>query len=314
MIIRKCTSFLLLGIFFLIPLLACAAADIRFGTLPVIQCLPVFVAAERGYFKEQGITVELVPFNSSLEKDVAFTSGQISGYFGDIPTCMVLSANKVPIKITAVVHNTTKSQRMFALVLAPKFAGRELKDVVGNGVAVSSNTVLDFLTGKFFSIKGIPINQVKMVEIKNIPIRLQMLMVGQVAVAVLPEPLVALSEMKGGKVLMDDGGKGWSATVLSFHQGFLSQQPDKVRLFLKAVAKASDYINKNPKDVRAVMNRECRIPGQLKSGFPVPEFSKLVLPTSDQVDDVYRWLYQKGTIKVGVVVPYMQVVADGYLP
>jgi NitT/TauT family transport system substrate-binding protein len=310
--IRGYVVFLLAGIFLITPFLVRAASDIRFGTLPVIQCLPVFVAAEKGYFKEQGIAVELVPFNSALEKDVAFTSGQISGYFGDMLTCMVLSANKIPIKITAVVHNATKNQRMFALVLAPKYVGKDLKDVVGDGVAVSSNTVLDFLTGKFFSIRGIPANQAKMVEIKNIPIRLQMLVAGQVAVAVLPEPLATLAEMKGGKALMDDKGKGWSATVLSFHEGFLDRQPDKARAFMRAIAKASDYINKNPEDVRAIMNRDCRIPDQLKSGFPIPGFPKLALPTPAQVDDVSRWLYQKGTIKKEV--PYARMVTDGYLP
>jgi NitT/TauT family transport system substrate-binding protein len=310
--IRRYLVFLLTGIFLSAPFLAHAAPDIRFGTLPVIQCLPVFVAAEKGYFKEQGITVELVSFNSALEKDVAFTSGQISGYFGDILTCMVLSANKIPIKIVAVVHNTAKNQRMFALVLAPKYAGRDLNDAVGEGVAVSSNTVLDFLTTKFFSLKGIPANQAKMVEIKNIPIRLQMLVAGQVAVAVLPEPLATLAEMKGGKALMDDRGRGWSATILSFSEGFLGKEPGKAKAFLRAVAKASDYINKNPEDVRAIMNRDCRIPDQLKSTFPVPGFPKLALPEPAQVGDVSRWLHQKRTIKKEV--PYAQMVADGYLP
>ncbi len=303
---------LIIGTILVLPVAAHAAPDIRFGTLPVIQCLPVFVAAEKGFFKEQGVAVELTPFNSALEKDVAFTSGQISGYFGDILTCMVLSANKIPIRIVAVVHNSTKNQRMFALVLGPKYAGRDLKDVVGEGVAVSSNTVLDYLTGKFLSIKGIPLNQVKMVEIKNIPVRLQMLVAGQVSVAVLPEPLATLAEMKGGKAVMDEAGKGWSATVLAFSEGFMAKHPDKVKAFLKAVERASDYINKHPEEARAIMNRECRIPDQLKTGFPVPQFPKPALPTVGQVADVARWLHQKGTIKREVA--FTQLVADGYLP
>jgi len=280
--------------------------------LPVIQALPVFVAAEKGYFKEQGVTVEIVPFSSAIEKDVAFTSGQISGYFGDIQTCMVLSGNRIPIKILAVVHNATKEQRMFALVIAPKYAGRELKDVVGSGVAVSSNTILDFLTAKFFAQKGIAAGQAKMVEIKNIPIRLQMLMTGQVAVAILPEPLASLAEAKGAKALMDDAGRGLSATVLAFGDGFIREHPDRVKAFLKAVDKASDYINSNPESARVTMNRECRIPDQLKLAFPIPRFPRLALPAAVQVADVSQWLHQKGSIKKEV--PYTQMVADGYLP
>jgi NitT/TauT family transport system substrate-binding protein len=303
--------YLLLCVMIALPLSAHGVADIRFGTLPVIQALPVFVAHEKGFFKEEGVSVDLVPFTSALEKDVAFTSGQISGYFGDIPTCMVLSANRIPIKIVAVVHNATKAQRMFALVVAPRYAGKDLKDVAGGGIAVSSNTILDFLTTKFLSAKGIPAGRAKMVEIKSIPIRLQMLVTGQVAVAVLPEPLATLAEMKGAKSLMDDGGKGWSATILAFSEAIMGQHPDKVKAFLRAVDRASEYINRNPEEVRPVMNRDCRIPDQLKMSFSIPRFPKLAPPTPAQVADTSRWLFQKGTIRKEV--SYPQMVADGYL-
>ena len=47
---------------------------IRFGTLPVIQALPLFVAAEKGFFSASGLKVELESFQSATEKDVALTS------------------------------------------------------------------------------------------------------------------------------------------------------------------------------------------------------------------------------------------------
>jgi NitT/TauT family transport system substrate-binding protein len=311
--VKKLAGILAVGVLIgLIHSGAHAAPDIRFGTLPVLQALPVFVAAEKGFFKEQGITVELVSFGSAFEKDVAFTSGQISGYFGDILTCMVLNANKVPIKIVSVVHNATRAQRMFALVISSKYVGKDPKEAFSTGIAVSSNTVLDYLTTKFLASKGIPLSQAKMVEIKNIPIRLQMLATGQVPAAVLPEPLATLAEMKGAKALMDDAGTGWSATILAFSDTFLAKNPEKVKAFQKAIDKASAYINKNPEDVRPIMNRECRIPDQLKQNFPIPQFPKLALPLPNQVGDVSQWLVQKRTIKKEVA--YAQTVADGFIP
>jgi len=121
-----------------------------------------------------------------------------------------------------------------------------------------------------------------MVEIKNIPIRLQMVIGGQVGAAVLPEPLATLAEMKGARSVLDDAGKGWSVTVLAFKDGFMNQNPTKVKAFLKAVQKASDYINNNPDGVRAIMNRECRMPDQLKQSFAIPRFPMLALPTPGQ--------------------------------
>jgi NitT/TauT family transport system substrate-binding protein len=284
---------------------------ILFGTLPVIQALPLFVAAEKGFFKEEGLDVELVGFNSALEKDVAFTSGRIAGYFGDLQTCIVLNGNKAPIKIVAEIYNATKGGRTFALLVSPKNAGQALPEVLKGGVAVSSNTILDYLTTKFLASKSIPLAQANMVEMKNIPIRMQMLLGGQVAAAVLPEPLATLAEAKGAQAVVDDAGTGLSSTVLAFNEQFLVQSPEKVKAFLKAVGRASIYINTRGDDVRPIMNRECRIPDQLQKTFPIPEFPKLALPAAGHMTDVYQWLREKGVVKRELT--YRQMVADGYL-
>jgi NitT/TauT family transport system substrate-binding protein len=288
------------------------AGIIRFGTLPVIQALPLFVARDKGFFAQEGVDVELVGFNSALEKDVAFSASQIVGYFGDLQTCIVLNGNKLPIKIVAEVYNATRNQRTFALVSAPKNVGLPLSEIVKGGVAVSSNTILDYLTTKFLSAKGLSLGQANLIEVKNIPIRLQMLLGGQIAAAVLPEPLATLAESKGAKVLMDDAGTGFSSTVLAFNETFLGQSPEKTKAFLKAVQRASLYINGPADEVRPIMNKECRIPEELQKTFPIPEFPKLTLPTNAHVTDVRQWLYQKGTVRRELA--YRQMVADGFLP
>jgi NitT/TauT family transport system substrate-binding protein len=289
-----------------------APVTVRFGVLPVIQALPLFVAAEKGYFREEGLDVELITFNSALEKDIAFTSGQIAGYFGDLQTCIVLNGNNAPIKIAAEVYNATKTGRTFALLISPKYTGKGLREAAKAGVAVSSNTILDYLTAKFLASKGIPLTEAHLVEMKNIPIRLQMLLGGQVPAAVLPEPLATLAESKGAQSLADDSGTGLSSTVLAFNETFLTNSADRAKAFLRAVDKAAAYINANRDAVRSIMNRECRIPDELQKSFPVPEFPKLALPTAAHVNDVYQWLLQKKTLKKALT--YHQMVAEGYVP
>lgn len=286
--------------------------EIHFGTLPVLQALPLFVAAEKGFFKEQGLSVTLVRFNSAMEKDVALTAGQISGYFGDIMTPMVLNANKTPAKMIATIFNTPKTQRMFAIIASPKHLNKSIPELAKEGIAISSNTVMDYLTTKLLNAKSIQTDRIKLIEIKNIPIRLQMLLSGQIPAAFLPEPLATLAEQKGGKAVIDDAGADSSATVLVFNEKFLTDYPEAVRAFLGAVEKASQYINKHNDEVRSTMNRECRIPEPLQHAFPIPEFRKLIVPDYNQVMDVYRWLTAKKIIKTEMT--YKQMVVDGYLP
>ena len=296
---------------------------IRFGTLPVLQALPLFVAAEKGFFKEYGLKVDLIRFNSAMEKDMALSAGQISGYFGDIMTPMVLNANKTPAKMVATIFDTPKTQRMFAVIASPKHSNMSISALAGEGIAISSNTIMEYLTTRLLKTKFIPADRVKMIEIKNIPIRLQMLLSGQIPAAILPEPLATLAEQKGGKVVIDDAGADSSATVLVFHEQFLEGYPRNVELlandaplsvsnFLAAVEKASQYINKHHDEIRSIMNRECRIPDTLQKTFPIPEFRKLTLPDYNQVMDVYRWLRGKNIIKTEMT--YKQMVVDGYIP
>jgi len=289
-----------------------AAPVIQFGALPVVQALPLFVASEKGFFKDQGLSVELVTFNSAMEKDVAFTSGQIAGYFGDTMTPMVLEANKVPIKMVATIFNTTGTRRMFAILTPSPSPHKTLSEAASAGIAVSSNTIVEYIMTKLLESQGIPSGQVNRIEVKNIPIRLQMLLSGQVGGAILPEPLVTLAEGKGARLLADDSGRGISPTVLAFSDRFLAENPRAVKAFLSAVARAAALINGNPSDVRSIMNRCCQVPEPLQQRFAVPSFPRLSLPDQSHVMDVYGWLRTKGIIKAEMT--FKQMVADGFLP
>jgi NitT/TauT family transport system substrate-binding protein len=288
-----------------------SSPPIQFGTLPVIQALPLFVAAEKGYFKEAGLNIELVPFNSAMEKDVAMSAGQISGYFGDMITPMVLTANNTLVKIVATYFNTKNEQRMFAILAAPKYPKKDLQGIASAGIACSSNTMLDYLMTRLLGKKGVAPNKINLVEVKSIPIRMQMLMSDQVPAAILPEPLVTLAELKGARVLVDDSGTGMSATVLVFSDHFLAKNQAAVKAFLKAVQKANDFINQNPDQVRPIMNRECKIPEPLHQSFTIPKFPNLNIPRTEEVMDVYKWLRDKNVIKTEM--SYSQFVAEGYV-
>ena len=131
-----------------------AARKISFGVLPVIQALPLFVAADKGFFSEENLDVELVPFKSGLEKDAAMAAGRTQGYFGDMLTSIILGANQVPMRMVATVFNTTGNQRMFAVLAAPGTGKPGLSQLAREGIAGSSNTVIEYVTGKLLEEKS----------------------------------------------------------------------------------------------------------------------------------------------------------------
>jgi NitT/TauT family transport system substrate-binding protein len=289
-----------------------AMPTVRFGTLPVLQSLPIFVASEKGFYKEKGLKVEIVLFPSAMEKDMAFNSGRIDGYFGDMMTPMVLQANQSDVRITATNFNTSQKQRMFAILASPRSKNKTLEEISGMGIATSSNTISEYLIVRILQAKKVPREKINLIDVKNIPIRLQMLLSNQVPAALLPEPLATLAEIKGAKALLDDKGRGLSATVLAFSDRFLKAHPETVKAFLAAVNQAADYINKNPDEVRFIMNRECRMPEPLRASFPIPEFPQLAIPSPEQILDVYGWL--RGKQIISKTLTYKDLVVEGYLP
>jgi NitT/TauT family transport system substrate-binding protein len=93
-------------IFFLLALLlqGCARAPaarqtelpelgkLKVGYVPVIS--PVYVSYEKGYFKEQGLDVELVPFDSGAKMVAALSAGQLDVGNGEVGPALLNALNQ----------------------------------------------------------------------------------------------------------------------------------------------------------------------------------------------------------------------------
>jgi NitT/TauT family transport system substrate-binding protein len=303
--------YLLVYLTILSPARLSAAEGISFGVLPVIQALPLFVAHDRGLYKNEGLEVQLVTFRSGLEKDAAMAAGKTKGYFGDMLTSIILGANQVPMRMVATVYNTTGDQRMFAILAAPGTGRISLTELAEMGIAGSSNTVIEYITEKLLQRES-PGSPIRMIETKDILARVPMLLGGQVPGAVLPEPLVTLVENKGATVVADDRGLGLTPTTLLFTQDFIEKKTDEVRAFLRATSAASDIISRNPESVRSVMIKYTRVPEPMQQSFKVPTFDPPSAPGESLVMDSYNWLRKKGILKRELT--FDQMVRGDLLP
>ncbi len=182
------------------------AVKIRFGVLPVLQALPLFVAQDKGIFAKHGANVELIPFNTAAEKDIALATGSIDGYFGDLLTAIVLKANGRNVTVVATNYDTRKDKRMFVVLGKPGGKYKSAADLADVPVAISSSSVIDYVTSKLLTSKGVPEDKVVSIEAKNIGLRMQMLLSGQVEAATLPEPLATAAISQGAVLLADDSG------------------------------------------------------------------------------------------------------------
>ena len=293
----------------------CAAAEnLTLGVLPAADSIVLDVAVEEGLFAKEGLTVKTVPFKSALEIGAAMRAGRLDGHFGDLMNVFTQNATGVPQTIVVTTTHTSPAQRAFGLVVAPKKAGeiKSLKDLNGTPTAMSAATIIDYLLDRMKATEKLPDDALKNTEIRQIPIRLQMLLTGQVETALLPEPLVTVVEQKGGRVIWDDTRLNEALAVVALTKK--TATPETVTAFRKAVASAAALIEKDPAKYRALMVTKKLLPPPVAPGYKMVRLSLFDRadglpppPTEEDEKRVGDWMKAKGMIES--VPTYADVVA-----
>ena len=143
-------------------------------------------------------------------------------------------------------------------------------------------------------------------------IRLQMLLTNQVPAALLPEPLVTLSEIKGARVIADDRTLDTALTVLALRRDRAEEDASLVTRFLKAYSRATGVINQDPESFKRVLVAKTRFPAVIKDHYRIPPFPPVGLPAPKDLEAAQVWLIQNGLAHKRL--PYDRVVLRATLP
>ena len=287
-------------IFLAFMTLSARAAMVRIGVLPIVDALPFYVAEQRGFFKPLPIPVKLITFRSAVERDAAFQTSKLDAYLGDIISAALLRSRGFPAKTVSVILGKTPKEGLFAILSPPDSPVRTLKDLKGKHVAISSNTIIEYVLDGLLEENGLPIQAVKKQEIKSIPIRFQMLMSGKIDAAVLPDPLASLARSKGAHWLADDGKTNLSQTVLIWNETFIKKHRAFLQAFYQAYNRAVTVINRDHQGVRSLLVEKCRLPKPIAQSFVFADFPKASPPSKKDLSRVLAWLKGKGLLKQSV--------------
>lgn len=272
----------------------CEEKALKIGILPNEEALPIYVAQERGIFEKYGLKVEIVPFQSASERDAAIQAGTIDGAEGDMIAVALLRRGGIPVKAVAIALGATPTEGRYVLLSAPGNIS-SVSEIRNRTMAISKNTIIEFVADQMLRIKGIDPNSVKKVYVPKMPLRLEMLIQKKVDTAVLPEPLASLAELKGAKVLVDDTklSNNLTQSVFFFREDALKKKRKEIQKFLLAFEESGKEVTQNPEKYRDLFNERIEVPLELQKSFPIPKFSPLQLPNRENVDLVLKWMIEK---------------------
>ena len=289
-----------------------AAEKLKIGLLQIEDSVPFYVAEKDGFFKQENVEVELIPFLSALERDSALTAGAIDGAISDPIGALLLDKGRGLIKITSLGLGKSPAEGVFAILAAPSSEIRTLDDLKGVEIAVSNSTIIEYVTDRLLEQKGFSPEEIRKVDVKKMPIRMQMLLSGSVQAATLPEPLSSIAAGKGARVLISDADldQSLSQTVVVISTETLNSKKEAVQSLFKAYGHAVEAINGDPESYRTLVVEKGRIPPFLVDNYPIAIYPSPEPFSRDLFEPAARWLATKGLIET---ITYENIVATDFL-
>ena len=263
-------------------------SKLTIGLMPDTDSIPFIIAAERGYFAEEGVEVELVPFKSAMERDAALQSGNLDGAVSDL--LAVIFARSGGFSMHAVSYTDGN----YNLVAGGNAGISAAADLHGKDIAISRNTIIEYVTDEILFVNGMKEQDVSKVVIPQIPVRLEMLQSGNLAAAVLPEPMASVAVASGSRYVTGSGELGINPGVIVFADSAINEKADSIRAMYRAYNKSVEYLNHAPRAEYIDLVME-------KSGFPAPARDALELkpyrparlPAEEDVEEAVHWVKSK---------------------
>lgn len=264
---------------------------VNLGIMATMDGLPFVIAQKLGMYDSLGVTVNLVRFDSSNDRDAALQSGQIDGAITDYPSVIVLQAHRTPMAIIM------KNNSYLCFVVSPSSNINHFRQLQGKNIAISRNTVVEYATDLLLKKNGILFTAVNMPEIGQIPIRLQMMQYGQVDASFLPDPSATLAMKSGYRSLISTRELGIEMTGTAFTQKALNKKSKEIKLLVDGYNRAVAYVQTRPLEAwKPLLMEEIGVPEIAAGLLVLPAYEQATRASVQEIDKAIAWLKEKGRI------------------
>ena len=246
------------GLAILGPGLANAEAMIRFASLTSIsKAPPGLVAEDKGYFKKNGVAVTMKLFTSGRAAIEAIAAGQFDiGMFGDIPA-LALLAQGFEGKIIAGGLGGPKRQ---ALTVPTGSTYKSLKDLKGKRIGLTKGSTDEIALEGTMKKEGLKWSDFTLVNLRP-PEKATALKTGGVDAVEAWEPVPSIIVVNGigRRLLTAEGDVPDILGVTIASKKILSESPDAVVRFLKAIHEGAVYAQSHPDEMVGFLAEKLKV-------------------------------------------------------
>lgn len=263
---------------------------IRIGILPDADSLPLMVAEASELFDAYQTAIELVRFQSPVERDAAFQAGRIDGFIGDTLSALLLEAAGIDITITS------DTRGRYGIAASPASGITDLAGLSGRPIAISTNTIIEYSVSALFEYMDLERKLIETIAVPKIPVRMELLLQNSVPAACLPEPLYSLVIARGAAPILDTTVLNSSPGVLIFSSDVLRGRADELKGFYRAYFEAGNLIDSDPEAFRDFLIETAGFPEPVKESYEFVTYGRPHIPSEREVLSVASWMVSRGLI------------------
>jgi len=216
------------------------SAALKVAVLPTMDCLPLLVASERGFFKDLGVDIRLKHYTAQMDCDTAVERGRVEGVVSDLVRTERLRQRGTELRYVAATN------AYWQLIANRKARIREMKHLEDKMIAMTRHSATDLLCDAVVDSTKLKAEHVFRVQVNDVNIRLGMLLGNEMDAMLLTEPQATVARQQKHEVLLDSRRMDLNLGVVAFRESVLADTARQRQMdaFLKAYDRACDSLNR----------------------------------------------------------------------
>jgi NitT/TauT family transport system substrate-binding protein len=250
--------------------LARARADepvVRIGALTIDTTAEVWYAQDLGYFKKEGLNVEITPFPNGAAASAALAGGAVDISITDAVSMASAHAHGIPISYVAPAGVHTVTQPAYAVIVPVNSPIVTAKDFAGKTIAVNGiKNILQIPLEAWIENNGGNPRAVRFIELP-FPSMVPAIESGQIDGASVSEPFITSAVSTGKFRAISQTVKGlaprFAFSGWSVSNDWAARHPDQVKKFVAVMYETARWANVSHPESAQILVRVSKMPPDL---------------------------------------------------
>jgi NitT/TauT family transport system substrate-binding protein len=249
---------------------------LRIGYIRIVNCSAIFIAHDRGYFREAGIEVELIPLIGGETIMTALKAGEVEIGFSNVASTIFGFDDGA--KFVSIVGGAAQDATcpVHGIFVRADGAIQTVADLANTKIAVNTNRAIDEVMVPPLVVKyGADPSGIRFVPIA-FPEMFAALKQGDVDAVVQIEPFVTIGnadpDLRRIAYNYIELQPVTEISSMVAMQPWVEQHPETVRAFRQAMIEAAEFANSHDREARNILGRYVSLEPKILDTVVLPRF------------------------------------------